>query len=52
MGLFRNREPAGWEDTIPDSDTSSDNLMFFTEYGDIELSPGQGQVLRLYPGLK
>lgn len=52
MGLFRNREPDGHEDPIPDSDDSSDNLMYFTEYGGIELSTGQAQILRLYPGLK
>ena len=52
MGLFRNREPTGWQDPIPDSDASADNLMFFTEYGGVELSIGQAQVLRLYPGLK
>jgi hypothetical protein len=52
MGLFRNREPTGFEDPIPDSDDTANNLMFFTEYGGIELSTGQGQVLRLYPGLK
>jgi hypothetical protein len=52
MGLFHNRDPAGFGDTIADSDEGSDNLMFFSEFGGIELSAGQADVLRRYPGLE
>jgi hypothetical protein len=52
MGLYRNREPDGHLDPIPDSDATSANLMYFSEFGGTDLSPGQGQVLRLYPGLR
>ncbi len=52
MGLFRNREPDGFLDPIPDSDDSSTNLMFYTDLGGTKLSPGQAAVLQLYPGLR
>ncbi len=52
MGLYRNREPDGALDPIPDSDESAANLMYFSERGGVELSPGQAGVLRLYPGLR
>jgi len=52
MGLFRNREPDGALDPIPDSDDTSDNLMYFSEFGGVELSKGQAHVLGLYPGLR
>lgn len=52
MGLFHNRDPNGFGDTIADSDESNDNLMFFSEFGGTELSPGQADVLRRYPGLE
>ena len=52
MGLFRNREPDGFLDPIPDSDDSSTNLMFYSELGGTQLSPGQASVLQLYPGLR
>jgi hypothetical protein len=53
MGLFRNREPEdGKADPIDDSDSSSNNLMYFGEFGGLELSPGQAEVLRRYPGLR
>jgi hypothetical protein len=52
MGLYRNREPDGHVDPIPDSDDSSDNLMYFSEFGGITLSAGQGDVLKLFPGLR
>lgn len=52
MGLFRNREPDGALDPIPDSDDAPSNLMYFSEFGGTTLSPGQAQVLRLYPGLR
>ncbi len=51
MGLFRNREPDGAVDPITDSGEDANNLMYFSEFGGTELSPGQAQVLRLYPGL-
>jgi hypothetical protein len=52
MGLYRNREPDGHTDPVDDSDGSSDNLMYFGEFGGLELSPGQAAVLRRYPGLR
>lgn len=53
MGLFRNVEPeSGIEDPIGDSLPDDANLMFYSEFGGIELSDGQAQVLRLYPGLR
>lgn len=53
MGLFRNREPDGSaEDPIADSDDSQNNLMFFGDFGGTQLSEGQRQILRLYPGLR
>lgn len=52
MGLFHNRDPNGFGDTIADSDEGTENLMFFSEFGGTELSPGQADVLRRYPGLE
>ncbi|HUH03113.1 MAG TPA: hypothetical protein VML75_14050 [Kofleriaceae bacterium] len=52
MGLFRNKEPDGALDPILDSDDAPSNLMYFSEFGGTTLSPGQAQVLRLYPGLR
>lgn len=52
MGLYRNREPDGHTDPIDDSDGSSSNLMFFSEYGGTELSDGQASVLRVNPVLR
>lgn len=52
MGLWNNRDPQGTKDPISDSDLSSDNLMFFGEFGGVELSDGQKHVLGLYPGLR
>ncbi len=52
MGLFRNREPDGALDPIPDSDDSISNLMFFSELGGTQLSAGQASILQLYPGLR
>lgn len=52
MGLFRNREPDGRGDPIPDSGDSADNLMYFSEFGGTDLSPGQIEILQLYPGLR
>jgi hypothetical protein len=52
MGLYRNREPDGHSDPIPDSGSDAANLMYFSEFGGTALSAGQAQVLRLYPGLR
>jgi hypothetical protein len=52
MGLYRNVEPDGHEDPIPDSDDSTTNLMFYGEFGGTELSDGQAAVLRVNPVLK
>ncbi len=56
MGLHHNVElgtyltgsppmPQHWRDGIDDSDDSPDNLMYFSEIGGIDLSPGQRQIL-------
>jgi hypothetical protein len=52
MGLYYNRAPDGAPDSIPDSDESIENLLFFGDFGGTELSDGQESVLRLYPGLR
>ncbi len=52
MGLWNNRDPEGISDPIDDSDRSTNNLMYFGEFGGTELSPGQSRVLGLYPGLR
>lgn len=51
-GLFRNREPDGALDPIDDSDSTAANLMYYSEFGGIEVSEGQKQVLRRFPGLR
>jgi hypothetical protein len=47
MGLYNNVgiEPAQ-VDPIPDTDSSSTNLMFYSERGGNVLSDGQKQILR------
>jgi len=54
MGLYHNvesrdpRQPPDapvWQDLIDDSDTSSDNLMYFSEHPGITLSAGQREAL-------
>lgn len=52
MGLYYNRAPDGAGDTISDSDQSIENLMFFGDFGGAQLSEGQKDVLRRYPGLQ
>jgi hypothetical protein len=52
LGLFHNREPDGAADPIPDSDTSSTNLMFYSEFGSTDLSAGQKRILRQSPVLR
>ncbi len=52
MGLWNNRDPQGSPDPISDTDGSTDNLMFFGEFGGTTLSPGQKSVLGNYPGLR
>lgn len=49
MGLSRNVEldAAGkaWDDHIDDTDDSPDNLMFYSELGGTDISPGQRDIL-------
>ena len=50
MGLFHNVEAeigahVKWQDPIPDSDQSSSNLMFYSEFGGVDLSEGQREIL-------
>jgi hypothetical protein len=46
MGLSHNVElDARWEDPIDDSDASPNNLMFYSELGGTEISPGQRDIL-------
>jgi hypothetical protein len=47
MGLHRSIEPDGHVDPIADSGQSSDNLMYFSEFGSTDLSPDQRAILRL-----
>ena len=52
MGLFRNQEPDGGEDPIPDSSPSTSNLMHYNEGGETVLSTGQREILRTSPVLR
>lgn len=53
MGLAHNVElDPRWRDAIPDSDDSPSNLMFFSEVGGTELSPGQRDILTRSPVLR
>jgi hypothetical protein len=52
MGLFPNVEIGGQLDGIDDSDTLSNNLMFFSELGGTSLSPGQRDILSRSPVLR
>ncbi len=53
MGLQRNIEPdARWQDQISDSNTSANNLMFYSEIGGTELSSGQRDILSRSPILR
>jgi hypothetical protein len=52
MGLFYNRDQDGIPDPITDTDASAENLMFFSEFGGVEVSDGQRSVLGRYPGLR
>jgi hypothetical protein len=45
MGLYDNIEIDGQLDPIDDSDTSTSNLMFYSELGGEDLSPGQRAIL-------
>jgi hypothetical protein len=45
MGLYDNVDIDGVPDPIDDSDTSNNNLMFYSELGGIDLSPGQRAIL-------
>lgn len=52
MGLWNNRDPDGIPDPISDTEGTTDNLMFFGEFGGTSLTPGQVNVLGRYPGLR
>ncbi len=57
MGLFHNVEleveqHPTWRDPIDDSDDASSNLMFFSEHGGRDLSPGQREILTKSPVLR
>ncbi|MEJ7603272.1 MAG: hypothetical protein WKG01_35620 [Kofleriaceae bacterium] len=53
MGLYHNVEPdPQWRDKIDDSDASPTNLMFYSELGGTELSPGQREILKRSPVLR
>ncbi len=51
MGLYHNVEHTTsstnipWRDHIDDSDDSPTNLMFYSELGGTDLSPGQREIL-------
>ncbi|MCX5747251.1 MAG: hypothetical protein NT062_32680 [Proteobacteria bacterium] len=46
MGLFHNVETDNRRDPIGDSDESSANLMFYSEFGGTDLSAGQSEILK------
>ncbi|RMH45002.1 MAG: hypothetical protein D6689_01055 [Deltaproteobacteria bacterium] len=48
-GLFANVAPDGTADPIADSPTDASNLMYFSEFGGVGVSPGQAEVLRRSP---
>ena len=53
MGLYDNVEiDPSQTDPIGDSDTSSTNLMFYSELGGISLSSGQREILTRSPVLR
>jgi hypothetical protein len=52
LGLFRNKEPDGHEDPIPDSNDQPTNLMYYSEFGGTDLSDMQRTVLRSSPVLR
>jgi hypothetical protein len=52
MGLWNNRDPDGLPDPISDTEGTTENLMFFGEFGGTSLTPGQVNVLGRYPGLR
>ncbi|HWO25952.1 MAG TPA: hypothetical protein VNO30_44770 [Kofleriaceae bacterium] len=52
MGLYQNVEIDGHFDAIDDSDGTSNNLMFYSELGGIELSAGQRAILGRSPVLR
>ena len=53
MGLSHNVEvDPRWRDGIDDSDASPANLMFYSELGGTDLSPGQRAILQRSPVLR
>jgi hypothetical protein len=52
MGLYDNVEIDQNVDPILDSDTSSSNLMFYSELGGTDLSNGQRDILSRSPVLR
>jgi hypothetical protein len=57
LGLSNNVEAGqdhhpSWQDPIEDSDTSSDNLMYYSELGGTALSDGQREILSRSPALR
>ena len=52
MGLFDSIAPDGTPDPIPDSGVGGENLMYFSEFGGIELTEGQASVLAKWAGLR
>jgi hypothetical protein len=52
LGLYPNIDPDGLEDPIADSASGPENLLYFSEFGGTELSPGQAAVLRRNPVIR
>jgi hypothetical protein len=54
LGLYHNvePEPVDGDDGIDDDDTSSTNLMFYSELGGVQLSDGQRAILSRSPVLR
>lgn len=52
LGLFHTLEQDGSRDALDDTDTSRDNLMFWSASGGQTLTYGQGYVMRNHPVVK
>ncbi len=52
LGLQRNIEPDGYSDTLADTGSDDDNLMYFSEFGGTTLSTEQVQLLLRSPALR
>ncbi len=52
LGLYPNRDIDDGLDPLSDTDDSSENLMFYSELGGLELTPSQGRIMQRSPALQ